>query len=307
LADLHLRLSRELGFELECKWLEEILRWPAEWSALHGIAEIRTPVVKIVTLTDATPGKLRVRYQGTPTLSPEHAGTGLVFPFRRKSSLPLILSRAFQLGLANPITVSDEVQPFIYAPWYARDNGFVTRYVMDRSQAPLVERVKELLAEQPVQAGRARVLELGCRNGALLRKICTLSPVLTLKGIDRDPEKIAHAILLHPNAPPGTFTVADPFGAPNRDLDEDTFLTILMLGRLVEIPVAVARAVCNIVCRSTRHLLVYAYDDYVRQIGSLSEMAGQIGLELRDITKTATIELAWAAGPTKDSTSRPPR
>lgn len=297
LAGLHLQMARDLHFEVECEWLQGMLRWPAEWSALHGIAEIRCPVVKVVTRTDPTPGKFVVRYPGDPADLPEHAGAGLVFPFRRTAALPLTSSRSFQLGLVNPITTSDEGQPYVHAPWYPRDNGFATRYAMDRSHAPVVELVKRLLAEVPVSGDRTRVVDLGCGNGALARKICMLSPALTPGGIDRDPDKIAHARLLNPNAPDRAFLVGDLFDGvgPDPDRDGDAYLTILMLGRLVEVPEAVAQNFLNRLCRSTRHLLVYAYDDYVRQFGSLSEMAASVGLVLQEITKTATVELAWAS------------
>ena len=33
----------------------EILSWPIEWSALHGVAEIKTPILKVSTRTDVTP------------------------------------------------------------------------------------------------------------------------------------------------------------------------------------------------------------------------------------------------------------
>jgi hypothetical protein len=42
------------GYGEEYGWLSSILSWPVEWSALHGIAEIRTPIVKLCTPTDAT-------------------------------------------------------------------------------------------------------------------------------------------------------------------------------------------------------------------------------------------------------------
>src|SRR5206468_4260350 len=54
----------EAGFFEELGWAEEILRWPVEWSALHGIAEIKTPILKVATRTDATAGKYLVRYEG---------------------------------------------------------------------------------------------------------------------------------------------------------------------------------------------------------------------------------------------------
>lgn len=37
----------------EAKWLEELLSMPLTWSALHGVAEITTPIFKIATRTDA--------------------------------------------------------------------------------------------------------------------------------------------------------------------------------------------------------------------------------------------------------------
>src|SRR5947209_13411671 len=37
-----LQLGMESGFQAEIEWLEQMLSWPAEWSALHGIAEVKT-------------------------------------------------------------------------------------------------------------------------------------------------------------------------------------------------------------------------------------------------------------------------
>ena len=45
-------------------WIEEILSWPASWSALHGIAEVKTPVLKVSTRTDATAHEFVVRRHG---------------------------------------------------------------------------------------------------------------------------------------------------------------------------------------------------------------------------------------------------
>ena len=59
LAQQCLAVGRAAGFDTEMDWLLEILRWPVEWSALHGIAEIRTPVLKVSTRTDATATEVR--------------------------------------------------------------------------------------------------------------------------------------------------------------------------------------------------------------------------------------------------------
>ena len=62
-------------------WLEEMLDWPAEWSALHGIAELKTGIVKIAYNTDFTPEKVTVRYHGH-TLATDGV-RGLSFAYRQ--------------------------------------------------------------------------------------------------------------------------------------------------------------------------------------------------------------------------------
>lgn len=76
---LGVRLVPHLPCSFNCKWTtafalqleslwnqgiledaKEMLRWPIEWSALHGIAEIKTPFLKIGTRTDATAEKITV-------------------------------------------------------------------------------------------------------------------------------------------------------------------------------------------------------------------------------------------------------
>lgn len=54
-------LASASGLSVEMGWQKEILSWPVEWSALHGIAEIKTPLWRISTATDATAGKYVVR------------------------------------------------------------------------------------------------------------------------------------------------------------------------------------------------------------------------------------------------------
>jgi hypothetical protein len=96
-----LALGREIGFSEEMDWLVEILRWPVEWSALHGIAEIKSPVVKIITQTDATARKYVVRHAGDHY--PEEGAHGLGFPYRGRRIPLLTQSPSFQRGLENSI------------------------------------------------------------------------------------------------------------------------------------------------------------------------------------------------------------
>lgn len=72
--------GRQTGLSEEMDWLLEILSWPVEWSALHGIAEIKTPVLKVSARTDATATKYTVRRHGTAY--PAEGAQGLKFPYR---------------------------------------------------------------------------------------------------------------------------------------------------------------------------------------------------------------------------------
>jgi uncharacterized protein len=86
------------GFRDEAEWLEEILSWPCEWTALHGIAEIKTPILKIVATTDATATRLVVRRAGLRI--PAEAPRGLGFAYRTSPAL-VTLTRRRKAGIAH--------------------------------------------------------------------------------------------------------------------------------------------------------------------------------------------------------------
>lgn len=73
-------VGRTEGFAQEMEWLCEMLRWPMEWSALHGIAEIKTPVLKCCLSTDATPTLYRVLVEGSAV--PKEAAKGIGHPYK---------------------------------------------------------------------------------------------------------------------------------------------------------------------------------------------------------------------------------
>lgn len=41
-------LAQSLNLAKEIEWREAVLSWPTKWSALHGIVEVQTPVVKFI-------------------------------------------------------------------------------------------------------------------------------------------------------------------------------------------------------------------------------------------------------------------
>jgi len=59
--------------------LREALSWPISWSALHGVAEVKTPVFRFIRNTPPTRHPLTVRRRGAAF--PEEAARGLGFPF----------------------------------------------------------------------------------------------------------------------------------------------------------------------------------------------------------------------------------
>ena len=67
------------GYSDEMEWLMEILSWPVEWSTLHGIAEIKTPIFRLIIDSVATSYKYTVRIKGDKY--PLEGAIGQSFPY----------------------------------------------------------------------------------------------------------------------------------------------------------------------------------------------------------------------------------
>lgn len=87
------------GYVEEAEWRETIYSWPVEWNAVNGIAELRTPVVKLAYDTDAFTEKRCVRYMGTSY--PDEGPFGRNFPYKRRRFLRVSDSKSFKAGLAH--------------------------------------------------------------------------------------------------------------------------------------------------------------------------------------------------------------
>jgi len=94
IAEDWVAVARKHGYHEEVDALYEVLSWPVEWSVLHGIAEIKTPVFK--TTTNSVPTKQKYTVQIEGTRYPEHAATGLQFPYRQPKGIPLTKSKSFE-------------------------------------------------------------------------------------------------------------------------------------------------------------------------------------------------------------------
>jgi hypothetical protein len=78
-----LERMKTCGVEEEAEWLKDMLSWSLSWSALHGIAELKTPLFKMCTDTDATAERYELRLEG---LFPKEAPAGVGFPYRTGAS-----------------------------------------------------------------------------------------------------------------------------------------------------------------------------------------------------------------------------
>ena len=222
-ADALVSVGRDAGFGEEMDWLLEILSWPVEWSALHGIAEVKTPVLKVSTRTDATAGRYVVRREGTGF--PAEGAHGLGPPFRVPVKLRLSTSRGFRRGLEHAAEPPSRAR----AAWYATDNGFPSIAAMNDAHRPVVEAAASALGRRG-----GNVLDLGCGNGALLEKLTAAAPGVVPFGIDFERARIEHARALHPDTAEH-FVVGDLFDHHDLWSDPGRFaLALVMPGRLLE-------------------------------------------------------------------------
>lgn len=95
------------GFEAEIDWLEDILSWPVEWNGLHGIAEVRTPLFKICTLTNPVSGRRLVRWTGQGY--PLEGARGLAFPYQVAPKRIVTQSQSFNRGLVHIESIHNEL------------------------------------------------------------------------------------------------------------------------------------------------------------------------------------------------------
>lgn len=189
-----------------------------EWSALHGIAEIRTPIAKAVTRTDATAQKRVVCRRGRGY--PAEGARGVVFPFRG--------------------AVAPGVRETLLAPAIVHrrdhsshdDNGFSSELAKRAAHRPIVERACEHFGGLP-----GRVLDLGCGNGVLLNTIRAANARLVPYGVDADASKIERARQMLPGFA-ANFYAGDMFD-PDAHWPGVAFdLILLMPGRLLEVEAA---------------------------------------------------------------------
>lgn len=269
-AQQYLALGEKFGYTEEMTWLTEMLSWPIEWSGLHGIAEIKTPVVKISSCTDATSIKYIVRWKGNTY--PEEGARGLVFPYKQPKHRLITDSKSFKEGLASINKADSKV---MYPDWYHLDNGFLSQVEMYTAHKPIVKLAVSKLAGQP-----GTIFDLGCGNGALLKRIIQINKDVIPYGIEKDPNRVANIQQLIPNHM-SNFVVGDIFETEKLRLNKQKYtIVLLMPGRFIEASSEQVKRLKQWIKECSLTLLVYAYGDWLTKYGGLAALSEKAGLYL---------------------------
>jgi hypothetical protein len=255
-----LDLGRLSDLRREVDAIEEILAWPAEWSTVHGIEEIRTPIGTMTTPADRTDEKRVVRRLGIEP-RPQRGLMGVsVLSRMGERSIP-----AREDGRSSG------------GSRYAAQNGFFSVEGMQMTHRPIVEYVRSLLDKRE----GSTVLDLGCGNGALLCAICEHCAGLKAVGVEIDAE-CAQSAQRYLGEVGGAIIPGDMFENPTIWEGPVRYdVVLVMICRLLEVSDERARRLVGHIFDGAMHLVVYAYEDeLIRHRGTLSELASRRGLRL---------------------------
>ena len=159
--------------------------------------------------------------------------------------------------------------------WYYRDNEFPSAERMDEVQAPIVRLASRALADRP-----GAVLDLGCGNGALLRKIVIASRGTVPYGIDRRRRRIRHARRLMRGFA-ANFVVGDMFDSQRLFATAPPFSVGLLAPlRILETEPGRAVPTMEWLRRCCDRLIVYGYGDSCTPYGGIAGLAEAVGISL---------------------------
>lgn len=217
------------GYAEEMAWLKDILSWPMQWSSLHGVATITTPVFRLVV--DTTPLASLVVIERDGPSYPEEGARGNDFPFK-----------VFQRMTLN--------RPSEY-----RENGFRSLEAMDAGHDMILKSIESLIPEQnfPIH-----ILDLGCGNGILLEKIAKRFTAVMPSGVELIPSRADAAKKRLSNfngvVVENTIEYADVW---------NNLYTIVLIShnRFAELEAESAVHLMNTMLNHSTYVLIYSYDE----------------------------------------------
>lgn len=255
IAQKNHELMLHLGYVDEYEWIKQILNWPARWSSLHGIAEIRTPIFKLSHKSDYLAEEVVIDKQGIEY--PNEGASGTKYPWVNKNKAPKILSekQSFKDSLKDAKL------------W--EDNGFSDEQSMRNAH----EGILTLLHDFSVGS----ILDLGCGNGELLKNIKGDDELVDLYGIEQIEERCVRA---NKNVG-GFFTHGDIFDEQNYQLSYYN-MVILMPGRLVEVDDEKRKNYIQFLKKITDNVILYVYGDWIQKYEEdILKLLDEVGLSVK--------------------------
>ena len=261
-------------------WLQQLLQTNWRWSALHGIAEIETPIFKVSTRTDACDELHTVEYVGS-VQELEEGATGTRFPYFAQQAPQLTQGKSFAAGLEALRAQAEEpqaVEPA--APAVLVDdslwvqNGFNARQGMEEAHAVLFR----ALAVSYTPAAEGYIMDPGCGNGLLLEQLAVMYPHLFCCGIEciRERAIAAYERLDASGKLAEQCVVFGTLGELDNWRKRQYDLVLMMPGRLLELEPIIRQGVLYYLKEHARQLLVYAYND--QKYANLEDYARDAGL-----------------------------
>lgn len=263
-------------FPQEAKWLRELLDAPIEWSSRFGVAEIRHPLFKVSTKTDAYDVKLSV--QRDAENYPELGAQGNEFPYRRHVAKMTV----------HPAALVRQTD------W--TDNGFSSLEAMEKAHGV----IRDFIKHRPEE----RLLDLGCGNGRLAASIahhaygvesdaqraqravasCTVRNE-TIQEFVRDYDVrmgSSHGAGASNGAMPESLPAPSPATSTTAVGEMYHYETVLLMpGRLLEMEPYDALLTRQWLKRHAKNVVLYAYGDQLKRFGSFAGLCHEAKLHLK--------------------------
>jgi len=261
-----------------------------EWSSLHGIAEVRTPVFKIAFDTDATARPYRVQLRGTKY--PEDAERGLRFPYLDVNAPAEGRSSLIQLhGTIYPENTEGESRlPPNSSGRIDRGNGEHAENGFPNAAAMPFAHIELLnLLDPIVDHLEGSIVDLGCGTGELLRSLGGGMKNVTLHGVDRDERKLARA---RAKLGPAAKLYAGNYLDENGPWLEERYA--LIVGTLALVESEERLNACRRVISLAPIAAIYYYNGYRGDIAKCVSRLGMIANSITGKTLTQIGGRCWA-------------
>jgi hypothetical protein len=259
--------GRDLGFDHEMSWLDEIAEWGIDYSVVAGIAEIRTALFRCTYFSDPGEAPVRFRHQGrvssesTPkrrgisALSPAPADAAKQSSFRTKSPSAESMRDDFGTG------------------WAAA--GFDGPFAMRSRLCTIIWEQTRLLRGKV-----SSVMNLSCGDGLLLELAMEVNPRLVPFGSDTHEDLVAAARERH-SRHAANFFAADWLTSLIRwraMIGKAADVLFLDPETLVDMPSQSAAAIRSELAISARSIVAIASDRALVRFSNVDALAEAAGL-----------------------------